>query len=76
MRAWTCTEFDGHSQGGVAAVVIAENETVALHWLVKTLQAQGLTGLYKGKPLTNNNLKPLPVQGGRLARVLSTGGGE
>ena len=73
MRAWTCTEFDGHWPVGCAAVVVAENEKVALHWLVKELKSHGLTGLNNGEPITNNELKPLPVQGGRLARVLNDG---
>lgn len=48
MRAWTCTEFDGHYPVGTAAVVVAENEDVALHWMVKELKFLGLTGLSNG----------------------------
>lgn len=74
MRAWTCTEFEGRYPVGGSAVVVAENEAVALHWLVKELKTHGLTGLKPdGTELTNNDLKPLPVQGGRMCRVLDDG---
>lgn len=74
MRAWTCTDFEGHWPVGCAAVVVAESEAVALHWLVKELKNCGLTGLASdGSELTNNNLKPLPIHGGRLCRVLNDG---
>jgi len=74
MRAWTCTTFKGHHPVGAAAVVVAECEETALHWLKKELQSHGLTGLRSdSSELTNVDLKPLPVHSGRLCRVLNDG---
>lgn len=73
MRVWTCTNFDGYWPVGTSAVVIAENEEVALYWLVKELKRIGLPGTCHGLPLTKDRLKPLPTQGGRLVRILQDG---
>ena len=74
MRAWTCTTFEGHYHVGCAAVVVAETEAVALHWLVDELKSHGLSGLRSdGATLDNTDLKPLPIAGGRKVRVLCGG---
>jgi hypothetical protein len=42
--------------------------------LVKELKANGLPGTRgDGSPLTNDDLKPLPVNAGRVVRILNNG---
>ena len=42
LRLFTCTEFKGHYPVGVAAVIVATDETQAIMLLEERLTAQGL----------------------------------
>lgn len=43
MRAWYCTDHDGHYPVGVASIVVAEREGEARALLIEELRAHGLS---------------------------------